>query len=291
MAISRETYVADGINSLYVVPFNYLLQAHVEVYIDGAQDSTFTWTTASTITTSVVPDAGSEVLILRRTPTEPLVDFVDGSTLTEDMLDTATRQALFVVEESKNALDAAVLEAIPDESITPLKLSTAFGAWVKAGTATAARIALDVLSSSQISALIAGATLLKATLAEAVAGIEDTKFMTALKTKEAIFELAPDNSIGVGQTWQDLATSRVFGTVYTNTTGRTIVANVSGSGAPNNGVIQGYIDGIAMGQQGVATVASAAMRCTVTLIIPNGSTYEVRNITGASKIVWVELRT
>jgi hypothetical protein len=44
------------------------------------------------------------------------------------------------------------------------------------------------------------------------------------KVKAAI--LANDNSVGVGQTWQDMSSSRVINTSYRNTTGRPILVSV-----------------------------------------------------------------
>ena len=42
--------------------------------------------------------------------------------------------------------------------------------------------------------------------------------------------------IGVGQTWQNMTSSRAIGTTYTNSTGRTIVVIVSGTGGGANGL-------------------------------------------------------
>jgi hypothetical protein len=97
-------------------------------------------------------------------------------------------------------------------------------------------------------------------------------------------------NIGVGQTWQNVTGSRAFGVTYTNSTGKPIFISVYGTGAPNHGVIQMVIDGISIGQQGVASVASAGMHATMTAIVPNGSTYQVNNVIGASLSIWAELR-
>ena len=97
-------------------------------------------------------------------------------------------------------------------------------------------------------------------------------------------------NIGVGQTWQNVTASRAFGTLYTNTTGKPIFISVHGRGAPNHGKIEMYVDGVFMGQQGVTSVASAGMDATMNAIVPNGSTYQVNNVLGATLITWSELR-
>jgi hypothetical protein len=113
MALSNVSYVADGVAQTYSLTFNYLTQTHVQAFVDGVEDTTFTWATSSTITLSALPAASAIVLIKRVTPTAPLVDFQDGSNLTEALLDTATQQSLFVVEESTDALTGLITLDLP----------------------------------------------------------------------------------------------------------------------------------------------------------------------------------
>lgn len=76
----------------------------MKVLVNGVEDTTFTWVTTGSINTTNTPVAGSIVVIKRETPTAPLVDFVDGSTLTEKLLDMSTAQSLFVAEESNDSI-------------------------------------------------------------------------------------------------------------------------------------------------------------------------------------------
>jgi hypothetical protein len=114
MALSRETYIGDGSTNNFSVTFPYLLKAHVKLFIDGVEDTTFTWLTDSSIQPSVVPPSMSLVFLSRTTPTEPLTDFVDGSTLTESILDVATIQSLYVAEETRDQLEANLQLALED---------------------------------------------------------------------------------------------------------------------------------------------------------------------------------
>ena len=100
----------------------------------------------------------------------------------------------------------------------------------------------------------------------------------------------PAGGIGIGQTWQNVTSSRSAGTTYTNSTGKPIFISVSGTGSPNNGAMSMTIDGVLIGQQGVAAVSSAVMYATMTAIVPNGSTYKVDNVIGWFLSYWAELR-
>ena len=101
MAKSYVTYVGDGTTTNYAVTFPYLSKSHVTVLLDGDATTAYTWITDS----SIQLNAGfnGTITIARVTPTEPLVDFTDGSVLTENQLDIATIQSLYVAEETQDA--------------------------------------------------------------------------------------------------------------------------------------------------------------------------------------------
>ena len=101
MAKSYVTYVGDSSSTTYAVTFPYLSKSHVNVLLDGVETTAFSWVTGSSIQLDT-PHTGN-VTIIRVTPTEPLVDFTDGSVLTENQLDIATVQSLYVAEETQDA--------------------------------------------------------------------------------------------------------------------------------------------------------------------------------------------
>ena len=108
--------------------------------------------------------------------------------------------------------------------------------------------------------------------------------------------VAPAPAIGVGQTWQDVTSSRAAGVTYTNTTGRPIFISVSGGGQPNNGTMTLTVDGVVLGQQGFQSINSGRSNATMTAIVPNNSTYVAGNVPGGSGgggwslVSWAELR-
>lgn len=115
MAKSYNSYVGNGSTQVFSLSFPYLAQSHVKVYVGGVEDTTFTWLTSSSLTLSSVPASGDVVLIKRVTPTTPLIDFVDGSVVTESLLDTATIQSMYIAEETQDtAATAIIYNAVTD---------------------------------------------------------------------------------------------------------------------------------------------------------------------------------
>jgi len=102
---------------------------------------------------------------------------------------------------------------------------------------------------------------------------------------------SPLGVIGVGQTWQNVLSSRAFATTYTNSTGKPILVNVSSqisvTGTSNSNI---YLDVDSI------IVARAGGRNNyndyhfVSAIVPNGSSYRVSTDGGDALVYWAELR-
>ena len=91
-------------------------------------------------------------------------------------------------------------------------------------------------------------------------------------------------SIGVGQTWQDVTSSRVSGITYTNSTGKPITAAVN--------IIDAYTGSPASGFVGATRVfytSNLYVEEYFTFIIPAGSTY-MFDYSPNPLQSWVELR-
>ena len=93
---------------------------------------------------------------------------------------------------------------------------------------------------------------------------------------------APDPSIGVSQTWQDVKASRTLGVTYTNSTGRPIQVSISFEAVNGAGVLT--VSGVIVGETGVLGGYGNSF---ITAIVPNGATYVA---TGAAIRRWAELR-
>ncbi len=109
MANSYIEYTSGLTATTYDVPFNFLSIDNVNV--KGYNGTTWSDLTvasrnasAKTITLSGAPSAYQKIRVWRNTGSTQLVDFQNGSRLSESDLDTAYQQGLFVAQEvSENA--------------------------------------------------------------------------------------------------------------------------------------------------------------------------------------------
>lgn len=118
-----------------------------------------------------------------------------------------------------------------------------------------------------------------ASQAEAEGGTENTKTMTALRTKQSIDANAP--ACG-SSAWNNVAVNRALGTTYTNSLSKPIFVYIQLSGTGNNTVTVG---GVSLGY--VSAVAGSFYGNT-SFCVPPGDTYSMSN-GGAVISVWVEL--
>jgi hypothetical protein len=118
------------------------------------------------------------------------------------------------------------------------------------------------------------------------AGVEKVKDGTVTAAK-----LASDaKPVGVGQTWQNVVASRSSGTVFTNSTGRTIAVSASAVSAANTPLsLTGNVDALQLGYQYIAPYAGGSTSTCVFFLVPPGSTYHV-DVSGHNSLAWTELR-
>jgi len=99
-------YTGDGATLSYAIPFDYILDSHVQVSINGVpatQGAHYDLVGSSVVFTSVtIPFENADIEIRRLTPVTALVTYQDGAVLTAEDLNTATRQAIFAVEEIRD---------------------------------------------------------------------------------------------------------------------------------------------------------------------------------------------
>jgi hypothetical protein len=82
------------------VPFPYLDVDDVKVTVDG-EPVAVTWNNSSVLNISPAPIVGAIVYIQRRTNSNALlVDFTDGSTLSEKQLDLMAQQNFYLAQEA-----------------------------------------------------------------------------------------------------------------------------------------------------------------------------------------------
>ena len=113
MANSFVRYVGNGSTDAYAVPFSYRAQGDVAVTVDGVAVTAYTWNGAGTVITFTTAPLNLTNIEIRRTTSQTtrLVDYEDGSVLTENTLDTDSNQAFFMGQEAvDDAADKVTLD-------------------------------------------------------------------------------------------------------------------------------------------------------------------------------------
>lgn len=101
MALSRVQYEQEiAGNRNFIVTMPYISRDHIKVSVTGS-DVPFSWLNTNTVQLAVAPNVGDIIDVRRETERKNLlVDFQDASTITEQQLDLATRQAFFLAQEA-----------------------------------------------------------------------------------------------------------------------------------------------------------------------------------------------
>jgi prefoldin subunit 5 len=104
MAYSYFEVTASGGNT-FNIPFDYIDQSEVSVYVDGVEAS-FTFTSAYVIDITPAPANGALVRIERATNlSERAVDFASGAVLTEEDLDKSNIQVYHAAQEALDKVE------------------------------------------------------------------------------------------------------------------------------------------------------------------------------------------
>ncbi len=94
-----QTYTGNGSTTQYSISWTYIDSTHVKCFLDGVSTTEFS-VSGSTVTFNSAPANNVVIRIERQTPlTARLVDFQDGSVLTEADLDMSANQNFFAVQE------------------------------------------------------------------------------------------------------------------------------------------------------------------------------------------------
>jgi hypothetical protein len=103
MANSNVEYIANGSTNQFDITFSYIDRTHIKVFVDNVEDTTFTFINDNRIQTTSMPANTAVVKLDRQTPiSSRLVDFQDGSVLTEADLDKSADQNFFIAQETED---------------------------------------------------------------------------------------------------------------------------------------------------------------------------------------------
>lgn len=102
---SEFTYLGDGVTKTFPFPSRFFTSDDLSVGLNNVEQSSSTYTvtgagsaTGGSVTFTVAPAAGVEVLLLRRAEASQLVDFVNGQTILEGTLDNALDRLTMLVQ-------------------------------------------------------------------------------------------------------------------------------------------------------------------------------------------------
>ena len=104
MAYAIDTYTGNASTTSYSITFPYIEQAHVIVTLDGVTKTLttdYSFSNASTIAFVTAPASAAIIKFTRSTSrTSRLVDYQDGSTITEAILDQDGNQSFYLAQEA-----------------------------------------------------------------------------------------------------------------------------------------------------------------------------------------------
>ena len=106
--LAQVSYTGDGSTTQYSITFPFLDSTHVKAFVDGVSNTNFT-ISSSTLTFNSAPANSAIIRIERQTPTDTrIVDFTDGSVLTESDLDKSADQNFYIAQEISDANQSAM---------------------------------------------------------------------------------------------------------------------------------------------------------------------------------------
>ena len=108
------------------------------------------------------------------------------------------------------------------------------------------------------------------------------------KVLKDTLDTTTSSTFGVGQTWQDLTSSRVSGVNYTNSTGKAIT--IAATSAGRDAIVSFYVNDVLIYRS--QNNYSGGVYAGGILIVPNGATYRVDAISryGSNLSAFMELK-
>lgn len=107
MAYSSVTYIGDGFNDIYNVPFEYIKKADVDVAFNGVGNVPITWVNDSSIKLPYPSPLGVEITISRRSRIDAReVVYQDAIVLTKESMDKDSNQSFMLHQEVRDDIEA-----------------------------------------------------------------------------------------------------------------------------------------------------------------------------------------
>lgn len=225
MALARVVYTQSVAgNKNFIVPFPYISRDHVNVTVNGAPAS-FTWLNTNIVQIDPAPAVGAVVEIRRVTERRNLlVDFKDGSTITETDLDLLALQNFYLAQEADDLAKESNGIANAAASIANNAIATANQASSNAASAVAtANSAKDTANTALANANSAVST---ANNALSIANTASSNASTAVATADAA-QTAANSAVSTANSAKDTANSAMSKATTAVETANTAAQNAS----------------------------------------------------------------
>lgn len=177
-------YVGDGVTTTFPFPSKFTSNADIIVGLDGQEQiSGFVvagggLASGGTVTMASAPASGVRVSLLRKPPASQLLDFVNGQTILEGVLDSGLDKLTMLIQYLLRGLQKSVrLSEFDSATMLPLGDAT---------TRANKLLAFDSSGQPALAAAQSGTTLILASQAEAETGADNSKSMTPLRTAQQI---------------------------------------------------------------------------------------------------------
>ncbi len=107
MANSYVEYTGDGSTTAFAIPFDFISSSHLSATVAGV--ATAITVSGSTATFASAPASAAAIRITRNSSQNTrLVDYTQPSTLTEEDLDTDSKQAFFIAQEAVDTVEETI---------------------------------------------------------------------------------------------------------------------------------------------------------------------------------------
>ena len=101
MAYSHVTYTGNGTTTDYTYSFGYISTSHIKVTVNGTTTTAYSWLSPTVIRFTTAPANAAVIIISRSTsPGTKIVTFDTGTTMTKTVMETDSKQAFYLCQET-----------------------------------------------------------------------------------------------------------------------------------------------------------------------------------------------
>lgn len=158
---SYVDYVGDGSTNTFSIPFPYLSEAHIKIYINdvlyatGSEEEKVTWSTPNTVILTDTPSAQSKIRVKRETPRDDrLVDYQNAGTFNEAEMDKDSNQLLYIFQETSDFSNVIQAEEAANNAAASAAIAQENASISQASVLQASNIVASIPNTFEINGFI-----------------------------------------------------------------------------------------------------------------------------------------